>query len=148
MVAVQTAIGEKIAFLLMTTITSVFGFFYAYFKCWQLSLILTGFLPLLMISGVLLMKSMQLKAQLGKISYEGASGIAEQVIFFLYRLYLQLEQLKALLPSNLNRQNLFKPFPSLKRKLSSTYFSPPEVWQACSLYFWGSTHLDSGMASN
>lgn len=82
MVAVETAIGEKIAILLTTTITSIFGFFYAYFKCWQLSLVLTAFLPLLMFAGVLLMKSMQLKAELGKISYEGASGVAEQVSLF------------------------------------------------------------------
>lgn len=34
MVAVETAIGEKISFLLTTMITSIFGFFYAFFKCW------------------------------------------------------------------------------------------------------------------
>ncbi len=79
MVAVETAIGEKISILLTTTITSIFGFFYAYFKCWQLSLVLTGFLPMILFAGVLLMKSLQLKAQISKVSYEGASGIAEQV---------------------------------------------------------------------
>jgi len=61
---------------LTTTVTSLFGFIYAYFKCWQLSLILTGFLPLLLIAGVSLMKAMQLKAQISKVSYEGASGVA------------------------------------------------------------------------
>lgn len=65
--------------LLMTVVTSIFGFFYAYFKCWRLSLILTGFLPLMMFAGILMMKSMQIKAQINKISYEGAAGIAEQV---------------------------------------------------------------------
>jgi hypothetical protein len=62
MIAVETAIGEKISFLLTTLITSLFGFFYAYFKCWQLSLVLTGFLPLILMAGVLLMKAMQFKA--------------------------------------------------------------------------------------
>lgn len=59
-----------------TTITSIFGFFYAFFKCWQLSLILTAFLPLMLIAGVLMMKAMQMKAQLSKVSYEDASGVA------------------------------------------------------------------------
>jgi hydrogenase maturation factor len=73
------------AILLATMVTSSFGFFYAYFKCWQLSLVLTGFLPLMMIMGVVMMKSMQGKAQISKISYEGASGIAEQVLLLVLR---------------------------------------------------------------
>jgi len=68
--------GEKVSILLATTVTSIYGFFYAYFKCWRLSLILTGFLPLMMIAGVLMMKAMQMKAEISKVSYEGASGIA------------------------------------------------------------------------
>ena len=69
MVALETAIGEKISILLTTLVTSIFGFFYAYFKCWQLSLVLTGFLPLMMIAGVLMMKAMTMKASLAKASY-------------------------------------------------------------------------------
>lgn len=76
MVAVETAIGEKVAFLQATLITSIFGFFYAFFKCWQLSAVLTAFLPLMLVAGVLMMKSMQMKAQISKVSYEDASGIA------------------------------------------------------------------------
>ena len=56
--------------------TSGFGFFYAYFKCWQLSLVLTGFLPLLLIAGVLMMKAMTLNAEKSKVSYENAAGVA------------------------------------------------------------------------
>lgn len=33
----------------------------------------------MMFAGILMMKSMQIKAQINKISYEGAAGIAEQV---------------------------------------------------------------------
>jgi hypothetical protein len=62
MIAVETAIGEKVAFLQTTLVTSIFGLFYAFFKCWQLSLILTAFLPLMLIAGVLMMKGMQMKA--------------------------------------------------------------------------------------
>ena len=81
MVAVETAIGEKVAILLSTMVTSLFGFFYAYFKCWQLSLALTLFLPLLIFAGTLLMKAMTMKASIAKISYADAAGIAEQVGF-------------------------------------------------------------------
>lgn len=62
MVAVESAIGEKISILLTTLVTSTFGFFYAYFKCWQLSLVLTALLPLLLFAGVLMMKSMTMNA--------------------------------------------------------------------------------------
>jgi ABC-type multidrug transport system fused ATPase/permease subunit len=65
--------------LIATLTTSLFGFFYAYIKCWQLSLVLTGALPLMMIGGVLLMKSISNIATYGKTSYEDAAGRAEQV---------------------------------------------------------------------
>jgi hypothetical protein len=78
----------------MTIVTSIFGFFYAYFKSWRLSLVLTGFLPVMMTAGVFMMKAMKFKAQISKISYEGASGIAEQVIFFIFSLLVPLKLLK------------------------------------------------------
>lgn len=64
----------------MAIITSIFGFFYAFIKCWRMSLILTGFLPVMMVAGMCMMKAMQFKAEISKVSYEGASGVAEQVI--------------------------------------------------------------------
>ena len=79
MVAIETAIGEKMAILLNVTVTTIFGFFYAFFKCWRLSVMLLAFLPLLMIAGFLMMKGMTLKAQMSKVSFENASAIAEQV---------------------------------------------------------------------
>lgn len=69
--------------MLTTIVTSVFGFFYAYFKCWQLSIVLTAMLPLVALAGILLMKAMTFKASISKVSYEDASGIAEQVVFFI-----------------------------------------------------------------
>jgi hypothetical protein len=33
----------------------------------------------MLVAGVLMMKSMQMKAQISKVSYEDASGVAEQV---------------------------------------------------------------------
>lgn len=58
------------------TVTSIYGFIYAYFKCWQLSLILTATLPLLVAGGVLMMKALQFMAQKNKISYEHAGSVA------------------------------------------------------------------------
>lgn len=62
MIAVENAIGEKISILLNVMVVSIFGLFYAYIKCWQLSLILTAFLPLMLIAGVLMMKAMTMNA--------------------------------------------------------------------------------------
>ena len=82
MLAIETAIGEKVSLLLTTTVTTIFGFFYAYFKCWRLSLILTALLPFMMLGGVLMMKGMTLSHLKGKVSFENAAGIAEQVSIF------------------------------------------------------------------
>lgn len=73
----------------------MFGFFYAFFKCWELSLILTAFLPLMLLAGVLMMKAMQMKAQISKISYEDASGIAEQVFFNLIQALSSIRTVKS-----------------------------------------------------
>ena len=57
------------AIILSVTVTTVFGFFYAFFKCWELSLVLTGVLPLLIVSGFLMMKSMMMSAMKNKVAY-------------------------------------------------------------------------------
>jgi hypothetical protein len=60
---------------------SLFGFVYAYIKCWQLSLVLTGVVPFMMVAGVLMMKALANAAVISKTSYETAAARAEQVIF-------------------------------------------------------------------
>jgi len=55
---------------------STFGFFYAFIKCWKLSLVLTGALPFILIAGILAIKSFTLSAQKSKASYEKASSRA------------------------------------------------------------------------
>lgn len=63
--------------MLISTITiSLFGFIYAYIKCWQLSLVLTGVLPFMMVAGALMMKSMANASLVSKTSYEDAAGRA------------------------------------------------------------------------
>lgn len=81
MVAIESALGDKISILLSTIVTSVYGFFYAFFNNWKFSLVLTSFMPLMMLAGILMVKGIQMKTSISKISYEGASGIAEQVLF-------------------------------------------------------------------
>lgn len=66
---IEGAIGQKVFIFISTIVMSVFGFFYAYFKCWQLSLVLTAVLPLMMVAGVFLMKALTAVAQKSKVSY-------------------------------------------------------------------------------
>jgi ATP-binding cassette subfamily B (MDR/TAP) protein 1 len=90
---IEGAIGQKCFMLLSTMTTSLFGFFYAFFKCWELSLVLTGVLPFMMVAGVLMMKSMTNMAVVSKTSYEEAAGRAEQVFFyFILRHSAELRQ--------------------------------------------------------
>ncbi len=70
--------------LIATVTTSLFGFVYAYIKCWELSLVLTGTLPFMMIAGALMMKALANITLLSKTSYEDAAGRAEQVFSFFY----------------------------------------------------------------
>lgn len=82
--------------MFVSTVTmSLFGFIYAYIKCWQLSLVLTGALPLMMLGGVLMMKALANMAIISKTSYEGAAARAEQVnLSFKNRLLEELKLLK------------------------------------------------------
>ena len=61
--AIETATGEKISLLISTTVTSVAAIFLAFFRCWELSLMLLATLPALMIGMILFMKSMVLYSQ-------------------------------------------------------------------------------------
>lgn len=47
-----------------------------------MSLYLAIFLPFMLAAGFLMMKSLTMKAQTSKISYENASGIAETVYLY------------------------------------------------------------------
>ena len=68
-VAIETALSDKMSTILSTIVTTVFGFIYAFFNCWQLSLVLTGVLPLLVGAGFLMIKSMMLNATKNKTAY-------------------------------------------------------------------------------
>lgn len=59
---------------------STLGFFLAYFRNWRLSLVLSATLPLLMIAGFLVMKSMQKLGEKNNKTYSDAGASAEQAI--------------------------------------------------------------------
>lgn len=82
--------------LIATITTSCFGFLYAYIKCWELSLVLTGVLPFMMVAGALMMKSMTNMSLVSKTSYEDAAGRAEQVFFILSKAFGGIKTIKSL----------------------------------------------------
>lgn len=49
--------------MLTTLVTSVFSIFLAFFKCWELSLIMLATLPALLIVGIFFFKALMLNAQ-------------------------------------------------------------------------------------
>jgi ATP-binding cassette subfamily B (MDR/TAP) protein 1 len=78
--ALETATSEKMSLLITTLITSVAAIFLAFFKCWELSVMLLATLPALIIGGVLFMKALMLNAQREKISFESAASRTEQAL--------------------------------------------------------------------
>lgn len=66
--------------LLSTMITSVAAIFLAFFKCWELSLIMLATLPALLVAGVFFVKALTLSSQKEKTSYEKASSRTEQAL--------------------------------------------------------------------
>lgn len=66
---IENAIGEKVALLISAIFTSGFGIIFAFVHCWELSLFLTGILPLVIYSGFLLMRSHGLRAKVNNTSY-------------------------------------------------------------------------------
>jgi ATP-binding cassette subfamily B (MDR/TAP) protein 1 len=78
--AIQGAIGDKIATIFTVTVMSTLGFFLAYYRSWRLSLVLSGTLPLLMLSGFCIMKAMQKFGEKNTTIYSKAGALAEQAI--------------------------------------------------------------------
>jgi ATP-binding cassette, subfamily B (MDR/TAP), member 1 len=77
---IETATGEKMSLTITTLVTSLVSIFLAFFKCWELSLIMMATLPALVIVGIFFFKSLQLNSQREKISYEKASSRTEQAL--------------------------------------------------------------------
>ena len=78
--AIETATGEKISLLISTTVTGIGGMFFAFFKCWQLSLMLLATLPAMLFGGMFFMKALIMYSQREKTSYETAASRTEQAL--------------------------------------------------------------------
>ena len=66
--------------MLTTLVTSIVSIFFAFFKCWQLSLIMLACLPALLIVGIFFFRTLLLSSQKEKASYEQASSRTEQAL--------------------------------------------------------------------
>ena len=66
--------------MLSTLVTSLFSIFLAFFRCWELSLVMLATLPVLLIVGIFFFKSLQKSSEKEKKSYEKASSRTEQAL--------------------------------------------------------------------
>ena len=66
--------------MLSTLVTSLVSIFLAFFRCWELSLVMLATLPVLLIVGVFFFKSLQKSSEKEKKSYEKASSRTEQAL--------------------------------------------------------------------
>lgn len=60
---IEAATGEKMSLMITTVVTSLVSIFFAFFKCWELSLIMLATLPALLIVGIFFYKALMLNAQ-------------------------------------------------------------------------------------
>lgn len=66
--------------MLSTLVTSLVSIFLAFFRCWELSLVMLATLPVLLIVGIFFFKSLQKSSEKEKKSYEKASSRTEQAL--------------------------------------------------------------------
>jgi ATP-binding cassette subfamily B (MDR/TAP) protein 1 len=78
---IEGGIGNKVGQAIMAISQFAASFLVGYITSWQLSLVLTAMLPLLLIGGWFMAKAMQQGGAVNRESYEKAGGIAEEVIY-------------------------------------------------------------------
>jgi ATP-binding cassette subfamily B (MDR/TAP) protein 1 len=78
--AIETATGEKMSHLISTIFTSVAALFFAFYKCWELSVMLLTSAPPLLLAAAGMIKASRLNATREKVSYEAASSRTEQAL--------------------------------------------------------------------
>ena len=66
--------------MLSTLVTSLVSIFFAFFRCWELSLVMLATLPVLLVVGIFFFKSLQKSSEKEKKSYEKASSRTEQAL--------------------------------------------------------------------
>ena len=78
---IENGIGNKVGQAIMAISQFAASFLVGYITSWQLSLVLTAMLPLLLIGGWCMAKAMQQGGAVNRETYEKAGGIAEEVIY-------------------------------------------------------------------
>jgi ATP-binding cassette subfamily B (MDR/TAP) protein 1 len=78
---IENGIGNKVGQALMSVSQFIASFLVGYITSWQLSLVLTAMLPLLIIGGWCMAKAMQQGSSMNRESYEKSGGIAEEVLY-------------------------------------------------------------------
>ena len=77
---IQSGIGEKVFTFLFSISMFVVGFIIGYIKGWQLALILTGFMPLMTLTGAIFVYAIQKATTINNIAYGKAGAISEEVL--------------------------------------------------------------------
>jgi ATP-binding cassette subfamily B (MDR/TAP) protein 1 len=78
---IENGIGNKVGQALMSVSQFAASFLVGYITSWQLSLVLTAMLPLLLIGGWCMAKAMQQGSSMNREAYEKSGGIAEEVLY-------------------------------------------------------------------
>mmetsp|Transcript_13373 Transcript_13373/g.23679 ORF Transcript_13373/g.23679 Transcript_13373/m.23679 type:complete len:1466 (-) Transcript_13373:839-5236(-) len=91
-VDVQMAISEKVGQLLKHTSTFIAGFVIAFTKGWDMTLVMIGCVPFMMVIGGMMAKVMATTAQRSNASYAQASMVAQQSILQVRTIYSYVQE--------------------------------------------------------
>jgi len=77
---IQQGIGEKVSTFVNSVSTLITGLVIGYIKGWQLALVLTGFMPVMGITGAVFILSMQKLTRINNEAYARAGAISEETL--------------------------------------------------------------------
>ncbi|KAF4735539.1 (ABC) transporter, partial [Perkinsus olseni] len=77
---VRDAIGSKASMCCVNIAMSVVGYIIAFYRGWQITLVMMSSLPLIMVAGTLMAKVMSSLSSKGQTQYAAAGAVAEEVL--------------------------------------------------------------------
>ena len=77
---IQQGIGDKVPIFIYCVAMFVTGFTIGYVKGWQLALVLTGFLPFMVVTGAVFVFAMQKMTKVNNEAYSRAGAISEEAL--------------------------------------------------------------------
>ncbi|EER04129.1 multidrug resistance protein, putative [Perkinsus marinus ATCC 50983] len=77
---VRDAIGSKASMCCVNIAMTVVGYIIAFYRGWQITLVMMSSLPLIMIAGFLMAKTMSSLSSKGQTQYAAAGAVAEEVL--------------------------------------------------------------------